>query len=162
MSSIRRDNNPARPVPEVTFADTYTLRVGGERVELAWHGPNHSPDNIYIHFPDHDTLMFIDVVNAGWVPICNVTRWRRSAKPTPSSSAATRTARSSSAPSSRPGRHRLVSANAGRASANAAQEKLSTRRTSRLRNTGEVSQSRARLAANSPVSGRPELVMAAS
>jgi glyoxylase-like metal-dependent hydrolase (beta-lactamase superfamily II) len=56
----------------VTFADTYTLQVGGERVELAWHGPNHSPDNIYIHFPDHDTLMFIDVVNAGWVPIYNV------------------------------------------------------------------------------------------
>jgi hypothetical protein len=46
--------------------------VGGERAELAWHGPNHSPDNIYIHFPGHDTLMFIDVVNAGWVPIYNV------------------------------------------------------------------------------------------
>jgi glyoxylase-like metal-dependent hydrolase (beta-lactamase superfamily II) len=41
-------------------------------VELAWHGPNHSPDNIYIHFPGHDTLMFIDVVNAGWVPIYNL------------------------------------------------------------------------------------------
>ena len=69
---LLRDNNPARPAPEVTFADSYTLQVGGERVELAWHGPNHSPDNIYIHFPDHDTLMFIDVVNAGWVPIYNV------------------------------------------------------------------------------------------
>jgi glyoxylase-like metal-dependent hydrolase (beta-lactamase superfamily II) len=56
----------------VTFADRYTLEVGGERVELAWHGPNHSPDNIYIHFPGHDTLMFIDVVNAGWVPIYNL------------------------------------------------------------------------------------------
>jgi glyoxylase-like metal-dependent hydrolase (beta-lactamase superfamily II) len=69
---LLRDNDQARPVPEVTFADSYTLQVGGERVELAWHGPNHSPDNIYIHFPDHDTLMFIDVVNAGWVPIYNV------------------------------------------------------------------------------------------
>jgi hypothetical protein len=56
----------------VTFADRYTLEVGGERVELAWHGPNHTPDNIYIHFPGHDTLMFIDVVNAGWVPIYNL------------------------------------------------------------------------------------------
>ena len=63
---LLRDNSPARPAPDVTFADRYTLEVGGERVELAWHGPNHSPDNIYIHFPDHDTLMFIDVVNAGW------------------------------------------------------------------------------------------------
>jgi glyoxylase-like metal-dependent hydrolase (beta-lactamase superfamily II) len=69
---LLRDNDPGRPAPEVTFADSYTLEVGGERVELAWHGSNHSPDNIYIHFPGHDTLMFIDVVNAGWVPIYNV------------------------------------------------------------------------------------------
>jgi glyoxylase-like metal-dependent hydrolase (beta-lactamase superfamily II) len=68
---LQRDNDPARPLPEVTFADRYTLEVGGERIELAWHGSNHSPDNIFIHFPDHDTLMLIDVVNAGWVPIYN-------------------------------------------------------------------------------------------
>jgi hypothetical protein len=41
-------------------------------VELAFHGPNHSPDNIYIHFPDHDAMMLIDIVNSGWVPIYNV------------------------------------------------------------------------------------------
>jgi glyoxylase-like metal-dependent hydrolase (beta-lactamase superfamily II) len=69
---LARDGDPARPVPEVTFADQYTLEVGGERVELAWHGGNHTPDNIYIHFPAHDTLMLIDVVNAGWVPIYNL------------------------------------------------------------------------------------------
>ncbi len=69
---LLRDDDPARPAPEITFADRYTLEVGGERAELAWHGPNHSPDNIYIHFPGHDTLMFIDVVNAGWVPIYNL------------------------------------------------------------------------------------------
>jgi glyoxylase-like metal-dependent hydrolase (beta-lactamase superfamily II) len=69
---LLRENDPARPVPEVTFAERYTLEVGGERVELAWHGPNHSPDNIFIHFPGHDTLMMIDVVNAGWVPIFNL------------------------------------------------------------------------------------------
>ena len=44
----------------------------GERVELAWHGPNHSPDNIYIHFPDHGALMLVDIVNPGWVPIYNL------------------------------------------------------------------------------------------
>jgi hypothetical protein len=31
--------------------------------------PSHSPDNIFIHFPDHDTLLLIG--NAGWVPIYN-------------------------------------------------------------------------------------------
>jgi glyoxylase-like metal-dependent hydrolase (beta-lactamase superfamily II) len=69
---LRRDGDPARPEPDETFTDTFTLEIGGERAELAWHGSNHSPDNIYIHFPGHDALMFIDVVNAGWVPIYNV------------------------------------------------------------------------------------------
>ncbi len=68
---LLRANDPTRPAPEVTFGDTYTLKIGGERVELAFHGPNHSPDNIFIHFPDHDALMLIDIVNAGWVPIYN-------------------------------------------------------------------------------------------
>ena len=69
---LLRDNDPARPAPEITFQDRYTLEVGGERAELAWHGPNHSPDNIFIQLPGHDTLMLIDVVNAGWVPIYNL------------------------------------------------------------------------------------------
>ncbi|MDX6256687.1 MAG: hypothetical protein QOJ11_3021 [Frankiales bacterium] len=69
---LLRDNDATRPAPEVTFEDRYTLEVGGERVELAYHGPNHSPDNIYLHFPDHDALMLIDIVNAGWVPIYNL------------------------------------------------------------------------------------------
>ena len=69
---LLRDNDPTRPAPEVTFTDTYTLDVGGDRVELAFHGPNHSPDNIFIHFPDHDALMLIDIVNPGWVPIYNL------------------------------------------------------------------------------------------
>ena len=69
---LLRDNDPTRPAPEVTFEDRHTLQVGGERVELAYHGSNHSPDNIYIHFPDHDALMLIDIVNAGWVPIYNL------------------------------------------------------------------------------------------
>ena len=45
------------------------LEIGGERIELAWHGSNHSPDIIFIHLPDHDTLMLVDIVNPGWVPI---------------------------------------------------------------------------------------------
>ena len=35
-----------------------------QRRPVAWHGPNHTPDNIYIHFAGHDTLMFIEGVNA--------------------------------------------------------------------------------------------------
>ena len=69
---LLRDNDPMRPAPDVTFKDSYTLNVAGNRVDLVFHGPNHSPDNIFIHFPDHDTLMLVDIVNAGWVPIYNL------------------------------------------------------------------------------------------
>jgi glyoxylase-like metal-dependent hydrolase (beta-lactamase superfamily II) len=65
---LLRDNDTARPAPDEIFQDKRTLNIGGERIELAWHGSNHSPDNIYIHLPDHDTLMFIDVILPGWVP----------------------------------------------------------------------------------------------
>jgi glyoxylase-like metal-dependent hydrolase (beta-lactamase superfamily II) len=67
---LARDNDPARPVPlpDVTFETHRTLHVGGERIDLAWHGTNHTPDNIYIHFPDHDTLMLVDILLPGWVP----------------------------------------------------------------------------------------------
>ncbi len=66
---LLRDDDPARPPNEETFGDRRTLEIGGERIDLSWHGPNHSPDNIVIHLPDHDTLMLIDIVNPGWVPI---------------------------------------------------------------------------------------------
>ena len=44
---LLRDNDPARPAPEETFQDRRTLEIGGERIDLAWLGSNHSPDNIY-------------------------------------------------------------------------------------------------------------------
>ena len=65
---LARDNDPTRPLPDVTFENSYTLEVGGSRVNLAWLGTNHTPDNTYIHFPDHDTLMLVDVNLPGWVP----------------------------------------------------------------------------------------------
>ena len=72
---LQRDNDSARPAPDETFQDRRTLEIGGERIDLAWLGSNHSPDNIYIHLPDHDTMMLVDIVNAGWAPvyICNLT-----------------------------------------------------------------------------------------
>ena len=67
---LARDSSlgPPVPLPDVTFETHRTLHVGGERIDLAWLGTNHTPDNIYIHFPDHDTLMLVDVNLPGWVP----------------------------------------------------------------------------------------------
>ncbi len=67
---LLHDDDPARPPPEETFQDRRTLEIGGERIELVWHGPNHSPDNIFIHLPDHAALMLVDIVNPGWAPVC--------------------------------------------------------------------------------------------
>ena len=67
---LLRDNDPDDGPPRTRrFQDRYTLEIGGERIQLAWHGSNHTPDNSFIHFPDHDTLMLVDIVNSGWVPI---------------------------------------------------------------------------------------------
>jgi glyoxylase-like metal-dependent hydrolase (beta-lactamase superfamily II) len=66
---LLRDDDPARPPNEETFQDNRMLEIGGERIDLAHYGANHSPDNIIIHLPDHDTLMLIDIVNPGWAPI---------------------------------------------------------------------------------------------
>ncbi len=65
---LQRDDDPNRPVPTTTFADTYSLSVGGERLDLSFQGPNHSPDNIFIFAPNYDTLMIVDVIYPGWVP----------------------------------------------------------------------------------------------
>ena len=67
---LLRDDDPARPAPDETFQDRQTLEIGGERIDLCWHGSNHSSDNIFIHLPDHAALMLVDVVTPGWAPVC--------------------------------------------------------------------------------------------
>lgn len=69
---LLRDNDPNRPAPTVTFDDHYVLELGGERLLLDYHGPNHTPDNIFIYAPDHQTLMVVDVIFPGWVPFKNL------------------------------------------------------------------------------------------
>ncbi|MFC5204758.1 MBL fold metallo-hydrolase [Streptomyces kaempferi] len=65
---LARAADPNRPRPIVTFHDKYTLKFGGETLNLAYHGPNHSPDNIFIYAPEYATLMLVDVLYPGWVP----------------------------------------------------------------------------------------------
>jgi glyoxylase-like metal-dependent hydrolase (beta-lactamase superfamily II) len=69
---LRRANDPNRPVPTLTFDDHHVLEVGGQRLHLDYHGPNHSPDNIFIHAPDNQTLMVVDVFFPGWAPFKNL------------------------------------------------------------------------------------------
>jgi glyoxylase-like metal-dependent hydrolase (beta-lactamase superfamily II) len=82
---LQRDADPARPPNEETFQDRRTLEISGERIELAWHGANHTPDNILIHLPDHDALMLVDIVNPGWAPVylSNISQYSRGGHPRP-------------------------------------------------------------------------------
>jgi hypothetical protein len=68
---LARDNDPNRPLPTVTFGDTYTLKIGGETLELSYHGNGHEPGNIFIYAPEQKTLMMVDVIFPGWM------MWRR-------------------------------------------------------------------------------------
>ena len=65
---LRQTNDPNRPLPQVTFDHHLTVRAGEDRLELAYHGPNHSPGNIFISLPEQRVLMLVDVVFPGWVP----------------------------------------------------------------------------------------------
>ncbi|MFD1277796.1 hypothetical protein ACFQ51_55155 [Streptomyces kaempferi] len=69
---LTRAADPNRPLPTITFRDTHRVKVGGEVLDLAYHGPNHSPDNIFIHAPEYNTLMLVDVLYPGWVPFKNL------------------------------------------------------------------------------------------
>jgi len=61
-------NDPNRPVPTRTFADTMTLQVGSQTLELAYKGLNHALGNIFIYAPEQKVLMLVDVVFPGWTP----------------------------------------------------------------------------------------------
>src|SRR4051794_1402150 len=69
---LREAGDPNRPPPTMTFKDRRVLGFGADRLELAFHGPNHSPDNIFIYAPRHRTLMVVDVLYPGWVPFKNL------------------------------------------------------------------------------------------
>ena len=66
--TLSKRNDPNRPLPTVTFENTYTLEVGTQRLELAYYGPMHEPGNIFIYAPNQKVLMLIDVIFPGWTP----------------------------------------------------------------------------------------------
>jgi glyoxylase-like metal-dependent hydrolase (beta-lactamase superfamily II) len=68
---LKRAADPNRPLPGLTFADRYTLNVGGKVLELSYHGDGHEPGNIFIYAPKQRVLMVVDVIFPGWMP------WRR-------------------------------------------------------------------------------------
>jgi hypothetical protein len=68
---LQRDRMTTRPSLDRTRPSLTVVR-SRSAIELVWHGANHTSDNIYVHFPDHDALMLVDIVNSGCVRVYNL------------------------------------------------------------------------------------------
>ena len=67
-SALAQTPDPHRPAPNVTFDDSYTLKVCNQTLSLSYQGPNHQPGNTFIYAPLQKVLMLVDIVFPGWVP----------------------------------------------------------------------------------------------
>jgi glyoxylase-like metal-dependent hydrolase (beta-lactamase superfamily II) len=52
-------NDLRRPLPTLTFHDTYTLTVGDQTLVLDYKGVNHEAGNIFIYAPKQKVLMLV-------------------------------------------------------------------------------------------------------
>lgn len=67
-ANIIARGNPDIVVPQITFKDDYTLRLGEKEIRLLYFGENHSNSNIAIYLPAERVLMLVDMVYPGSVP----------------------------------------------------------------------------------------------
>jgi glyoxylase-like metal-dependent hydrolase (beta-lactamase superfamily II) len=66
--TLKAAADPKRPVPDVTFDDEHTVKVGNQTLQLAYKGLAHEPGNIFIYAPRQKVLMLVDIVYPGWTP----------------------------------------------------------------------------------------------
>ncbi|MFS4418514.1 MBL fold metallo-hydrolase [Maribacter sp. 2307ULW6-5] len=65
-------NDDRRPVPTLTFEKNYELKIGGQHLQLDYHGKNHMDGNIFVYAPKQKVLMLVDIIFPGWVPFKNL------------------------------------------------------------------------------------------
>ena len=59
---LKEAGDPNRPVPNVTFKDEMTLKVGKQTLQLYYRGDIHCPGNTFIYAPDQKILMIVERV----------------------------------------------------------------------------------------------------
>src|SRR5262249_18128296 len=69
---LTRRADPRRPVPNLTFDQSYTLKAGEQTLILEYKGINHELGNIFIYAPRQEVLMLVDVVYPGFMPYKNL------------------------------------------------------------------------------------------
>jgi len=70
-SHLAMKNDPNRPIPTVTFDDTFTLSVGDQILELSYIGAFHSKGDILIYAPQQKILMAVDIFHPNHAPFKN-------------------------------------------------------------------------------------------
>lgn len=50
------------PAPDITFANNYTVELGGRRVELEYYGPNHGESLVIMRLPKEKIIFVVDIV----------------------------------------------------------------------------------------------------
>ena len=65
---IAARNDPNSPVPDITFEDRMTLRLGGRQFELYYFGRNHSDSSIVFHYPARRVIFAVDFIPTNSVP----------------------------------------------------------------------------------------------
>lgn len=66
-AALAGQSGGVRP-PDLTFADTMTVRLGGKTVELSHLGRNHTDNSIVMRFPDARTVFAVDFVTVKRLP----------------------------------------------------------------------------------------------
>ena len=55
-------------LPETTFTDQMMIRMGGETLELRYHGPNNGYGSVSMRFPQQEVLFVVDWIVVGRMP----------------------------------------------------------------------------------------------
>ncbi len=54
--------SPVIPLPDITFKDRYTLKLGDRTLELEYFGPNHGKSLVVMRLPEEKILFIVDIV----------------------------------------------------------------------------------------------------
>ena len=55
-------SSPVIPLPDITFEDRYTLKLGDRTLELDYFGPNHGKSLVVMRLPEENILFIVDIV----------------------------------------------------------------------------------------------------
>ncbi len=62
VEPIARRNDPNSPVPQITFRDRMTLRLGHAELQLSHVGLNHSESSLVLHYPARRLIWAVDFI----------------------------------------------------------------------------------------------------